>query len=135
MTFHYRYRHRLAMSEARMSLFTLNASSLLFLPTDNFQKCSFTSVYIHTTHTDKEVLALYAQVQQTTSELVTKLAAQHVRLPFPQAVFPLVLEGDGYNLRCTLKPWPYGKTLELKWGEIWLTPSEEKWQVLFETTD
>ncbi|KAH9072892.1 hypothetical protein EDB83DRAFT_2516652 [Lactarius deliciosus] len=133
-----------------MSLFTLNASSLLFLPTDNFQKCTFTSVYIHTTqcvpllhsrapsiniNSTDEVLALYAQVQQTTSELVTKLVAQHVRLPFPRAVFPLVLEGDGYNLRCTLKPWPYGKTLELKWGEIWLTPSEEKWQVLFEMTD
>jgi len=129
--------HHLSMTEpeARMSLFTLNASSLLFLPTDSFRKCLFTSVYVHTTHPDDEILALYAQVQPTTSKLVTKLATQHVRLPFPRAAFPLVLEGDGYILHCTLKPWPYGKTLELNWGEISLTPSEEKWQVLFETTE
>jgi len=43
--------HHLSMTEpeARMSLFTLNASSLLFLPTDSFRKCLFTSVYVHTT--------------------------------------------------------------------------------------
>jgi len=84
-----------------MSLFTLNATSLLFLPIDNPQKCLFTSIYVHTTHTDDDVLALYAQVQQTTSTLVTKLAAQHARLPLPRAAFPLVLEGDGYNLHCS----------------------------------
>jgi hypothetical protein len=43
------YHHHLSMTKARMSLFTLNTASLLFLPTDNFQKCLFTSVYVHTT--------------------------------------------------------------------------------------
>ena len=43
------YHHHLSMIKTRMSLFTLNATSLLFLPTDNFQKCLFTSIYVHTT--------------------------------------------------------------------------------------
>jgi hypothetical protein len=36
------------ISHCKMSLFALNSSSLLFLPTDDFQTCFFTSVYIYT---------------------------------------------------------------------------------------
>ena len=46
MTSHYYHHH--SMTEAgMMSPFILNASSLLFLPTDNLH--FFTSVYVHTT--------------------------------------------------------------------------------------
>ncbi len=65
----------------------------------------------------------------TISVAVSRVSFDMTRLLIQCRLEPLGVSG------AALKPWPYGKTLELKWGEIWLTPSEEKWQVLFEMMD
>ncbi|KAI0254625.1 hypothetical protein BJV78DRAFT_933453 [Lactifluus subvellereus] len=126
------------------------------LPTNFKNASSPRSIFIPPSRSS---YSLYARVKHAASDLVVNLAVQHVHLLFPQAAFPLVVEGDGYNLHCSesivslydacpstrcrikpldgvaLKRWSYRKTLELIWGDVRLIPSDEKWRVLFEVVD
>ncbi|KAI0051346.1 hypothetical protein FA95DRAFT_314420 [Auriscalpium vulgare] len=123
---------------ASLTQLCLNDCALLFIPSDDFRANFITSVYVYAASPHQrpaDVQQRYNAVQATVSELLLKLATQHTRKPFPQHVFPLILEGEGYKLHIVLKGWEYGQTIELAWGGQTLVPTEEKWSVLFEVCD
>ncbi|KAI0322873.1 hypothetical protein OF83DRAFT_1090998 [Amylostereum chailletii] len=116
-------------------LFILGDTRLLFVPTDEFRKCFFTSVYIYSISPSKPSDQRFLTAQKAIYDLVLKLTTLHARQPFPHTAFPFIVEGEGYRLYFVLKPWPYGKTIELAWGGMTLIPTEDKWQIGFELLD
>ncbi|TFY74946.1 hypothetical protein EWM64_g9063 [Hericium alpestre] len=121
--------------------FRLGESALLFVPIEKSQTETphVTSIYLYdatapsSTRTKEQVTAKYALEKQVIGEILTKLAIQNIRQPFPP--LPFVVHGNGYELHCALKPWPYGEKLGLGWGKMELQASEEKWQVGFVVKD
>ncbi|KAF7761423.1 hypothetical protein Agabi119p4_9415 [Agaricus bisporus var. burnettii] len=58
------------------------------------------------------------------TKAIENLLCAHISTPVPRQV---EIEGDGFLLRGSHKPWSYGRTISIKWGDQNLQPADDKW--------
>ncbi|KZT19942.1 hypothetical protein NEOLEDRAFT_901573 [Neolentinus lepideus HHB14362 ss-1] len=111
-------------------LVPLNQTTLLFLPSSDFQTGTVVQVYIRPARdTTVETLAAFYLAQDEISGLILRLVASLS----PSLSSPLSIEIDGptYSLRADRKKWKIAQHLKLKWGEETVSPASHKWVFTF----
>jgi len=76
-----------------------------------------------------ELIEFYLAHHEIT-HAIENLIYAHIRTPLPENV---EVEGAGFLLRGTRKPWSYGKTIKIKWGDEVIKPAEDKWTFIIHT--
>ncbi|KAF8814797.1 hypothetical protein BYT27DRAFT_7156558 [Phlegmacium glaucopus] len=67
--------------------------------------------------------------QYEITKAVESIIFARIFMPLPTEIR---VEGKGYVLHGRRKTWVYGKSLQLKWGEICVRPCEDKWVFVLE---
>ncbi|KAF8174109.1 hypothetical protein BJ912DRAFT_67170 [Pholiota molesta] len=76
----------------------------------------------------KEMSTFYF-LQYEITKVIESIVLAHISIPLPPEV---VVRGKGYALSGKRKPWKYGRSLKLGWGEEQIHASAEKWIFAFE---
>ncbi|TFK73509.1 hypothetical protein BDN72DRAFT_834636 [Pluteus cervinus] len=83
----------------------------------------------------------YAEAQSDVSQAIQTVLLAHILRPFPRGdTLPgcehlsdgdIIVEGKGYRLHGSFKPWDSGRTLVLEWGTLRIKPCSDKWNFTF----
>ncbi|KAF8155612.1 hypothetical protein B0H34DRAFT_714036 [Crassisporium funariophilum] len=79
----------------------------------------------------KELTTAFVSQHEIT-KAVESIIFAHIFTSLPKSIH---VEGRGYVLHGTRKPWEYGKKLSLKWGQRTVTPCEDKWTFVLEISE
>ncbi|KAI5118483.1 hypothetical protein M0805_003515 [Coniferiporia weirii] len=112
-------------------LFALGKTTLLFLPGKG-QDHRVAQVTLNTVGETQggtvDTIASFFLVQHQVSELITRVVKAHQTQPLAT---PVPFAGDQYTLVANKKPWAYGATLKLGWGDERVQPCADKWTFTF----
>ncbi|KAF9443115.1 hypothetical protein P691DRAFT_680199 [Macrolepiota fuliginosa MF-IS2] len=68
------------------------------------------------------------------SNAIEILLNAHLSTPLPPSTHTVEITGDGFTLHGTRRPWPYGQTIRVTWGDEIVKPAEDKWTFVVHAT-
>jgi len=110
---------------------SLNKSTLVFFPPTSKENNGYVvQAMIKSAQEDptiKEITMAFV-FQYEITKVVESIIFAHIFTPLPTEIR---VEGKGYVLCGKRKAWVYGKSLQLKWGDMCIHPCEDKWVFVF----
>ncbi|KAF8066028.1 hypothetical protein FPV67DRAFT_1450450 [Lyophyllum atratum] len=115
----------------------LNRSVLVFFPPDEYDmhltgrtlyEARVVQVYLKQRKSTLRDMETFFRVQQDITTAIESILLAHITSPLPAS---LTVEGEGYTLYGSRKPWNYAKPLRFTWGSRDVRAAEEKWVFVF----